>query len=88
MLPPHTMQQAYIHNIHTSQMPISAQQWRVAVGQVNASQSIWPCISRQPKRKMTAMGIFLFFLTALLGAILLLGNGGMGTGQMSECSEI
>ena len=80
MLPPHTMQQAYIHNTHTSQMPISTQQWRVAVGQVNASQSIW--------RKMTAMGIFLFFLTALLGAILLLGNGGRGTGQMSECSEI
>lgn len=68
------------------QMPICAQQWRVAVGQVNASKSLRPCINSQPKRKVTSIGIIFFFLTALLEAILLLSGG--GAGQMSESNAI
>ena len=56
---------------HIPQMPISAQQWRVVVGQANASRSLRPRVIGQPKMKLTSLDVFLFNLTALLGAKLL-----------------
>ena len=64
-------------------MPISAQQWRLAVGQVNASRSLWPHVTGQPKMKLTSLDVLLFILTALLGAILS-GDGGRRIGEKSE----
>ena len=64
-------------------MPISAQQWRLTVGRVNASQSLRPRVTGQPKMKLTTLEVFLFILTALLGAILS-GDGGRGTKERSE----
>ena len=78
---------------HIPQMPISAHQWRLAVGQANASRSLRPCVTGQPKMKLTSLDILLFVLTSLLGAILLgailLGAtlskyGGRETSQKSE----
>ena len=74
----------YRGNTHTPQMPISAQQWRLAVGQTNASRSLRPHVTGQPKMKLTSWDILLFILTVLLEGILLSGNGGRGTGQRSE----
>ena len=68
---------------HTLQMPISAQQWRVAVGQVNAYRSLRPHVTGQPKMKLTSLDVLLFILTALLGATLS-GDGGGETGEKSE----
>ena len=65
------------------QMPISAQQWRLAVGQANAFRSIQPRVTGQPKMKLTSLDVLLFILTALLGVILS-GDGGRGTGEKSE----
>ena len=64
-------------------MPISAQQWRLAVGQANASRSLWPLVTGQPKMKLTSLDVLLFILTALMGATLS-GDGGRGTGENSE----
>ena len=64
-------------------MPISAQQWRLAVGQANASRSLCPCVTGQPKMKWTSLDVLLFILTTLLGAILS-GDGGRGIGERSE----
>ena len=73
---------------HIPQMPISAQQWRVAVGQANASRSLRPCVTGQPKMKLTSWNILLFVLTSLLGAILLGAtlskDGGRETSEKSE----
>ena len=69
---------------HTSQMPISAQQWRMAVGQGNASRSLRPHVTGKPKMKLTSWDVLVFILTALLGAILLSGDGGRGTRGRSE----
>ena len=52
------------------QMPISAEQWRVSVGQGNASRSLRPRVTSQSKRKLTPWDILVFFFTALLGAVL------------------
>ena len=74
-------------------MPISAQQWRLAVVQANASRSLRPCVTGQPKMKWMSWDILLFILTSLLGAILLgailLGatlskDGGRETSEKSE----
>ena len=72
-------------------MPISAQQWRIAVGQANASRSLRPCVTGQPKMKWMSWDILLFDLTSLLGAILLgatlshpPGDGGRETSEKSE----
>ena len=73
----------HIH-AHKPQMPISAQQWRLAVGSANASRSLRPQVTGQPKMKLTKWNILLFMLTVLLGAILLSGEGGRGTGERSE----
>ena len=64
-------------------MPISAEQWRLTVGRVNASRSLRPRVTGQPKMKLTSLDVFLFTLTALLGAILS-GDGGRGTIERSE----
>ena len=74
---------------HTPQMPISAQQWRLAVGRANASRSLRPQVTGQPKMKLTSWHILIFILNALLGAILVLlsVNGVRGTGDRSERSE-
>ena len=72
------------HNhTHTPQMPISAQQWRISVGQVNASRFLRPRVTGQPKMKVTSVDVLLFILTALLGVILS-GDGGRGTRERSE----
>ena len=68
---------------HTPQMPISTQQWRLAVGKVNASRSLRPHVTGQPKMKLTSVDVLLFILTAPLGAILS-GDGGRRTGERSE----
>ena len=68
---------------YTPQMPISAQQWRLAVGRVNASRSLRPRVTGQPKMKLTSLDVLLFILTILLGAILS-GDGGRGTRERSE----
>ena len=73
-----------IYYIHTPQMPISAQQWRVAVGRINASQSLRPRVTGQLKMKLTSWDVLLFILTALLGAIVLSGDGGRRAGEKSE----
>ena len=52
-------------------MPISAQQWRVSVGQANASRSLQYHMTGQPKIKWTPLDALFFLLTALLGALLL-----------------
>ena len=70
-------------HIHIPQMPISAQQWRLAVGRVNASQSLQSRVTGQPKMKLTSLHILLCILTALLGAVLY-GDGGKRTGERSE----
>ena len=67
---------------HIPQMPISAQQWRVAVGQANASRSLHHRVTGQPKMKWTSLDVLLFILTTLLGAILS-GDGGRGTRERS-----
>ena len=69
---------------HTPQMPISAQQWRVAVGRINASQFLWPHVTDQPKTKLTSWEVICFILTALLGALLLSRYDGKATGKRSE----
>ena len=73
-----------VTHINTPQMPISAQQWRVSVGQVNASRSLRPHVTGQPKMKLTSWDVLLFILTVVLGALLLSGDGGRGTGERSE----
>lgn len=52
-------------------MPISAEQWRVSVGRVNASRSLKPCVTGQFRRKLTSWDELFFFITAILGAVLL-----------------
>ena len=64
-------------------MPISAEQWRLAVGRANACRSLQPRVTGQPKMKLTSLDVFLFILTALLGAILS-GDAGRTTGERSE----
>ena len=72
---------------HIPQMPISAQQWRLAVGQANAFRSFRPCVIGQPKMKLTLWEV-LFVITSLLGAILLGAipskDGGRETSEKSE----
>ena len=66
-------------------MPISTQQWRLAVGRINASRSFRPHVIGQPKMKLTTWDMLLFILTVLLGAILQLSvDGGRGTGESGE----
>ena len=65
-------------------MPISNQQWHVSIGLASASQLPRICVTRQPKRKLTPWDILVFALTILLGAILLLGDGGIGMEQTSK----
>ena len=65
-------------------MPISAQQWRLAVGQSNASHSLRLHVTGKPKMKLTIWNVLLFIFTVLLGAILLSEDGGRETGQRSE----
>ena len=60
-----------VKHTHIPQMPISAQQWRLAVGQANASRSLRPYVTGQPKMKLTSWDVLLFILTSLQGAILL-----------------
>ena len=73
-----------IKHIHTLQMPISAQQWRLGVGRANASRSLRPQVTGQPKMKLTSWDVLLFILIALLGPILLSVDGGRETGERSE----
>ena len=73
----------HIHT-HKPQMPISAQQWRLAVGRANASRSLTPQVTGQPKMKLTKWNILMFIVTVLLGTIMLSGDGGRGTGEKSE----
>ena len=74
---------------HKPQMPISTQQWRLSVGRANASRSLRPLVTGQPKMKLTSWHILIFIINALLGAILVLLSldGGRGTGERSERSE-
>ena len=74
-----------VKHIHTPQMPISAQQWRNAVGRVNASRSLRPRVTGQPRMKLTltSLDILVFILTTLLGAILS-NIGGREAGERSE----
>lgn len=65
-------------------MPISAQQWRLAVGQSNASHSLRLHVTGKPKMKLTIWNVLLFIFTVLLGAILLSEDCGRETGQRSE----
>ena len=58
-------------HIHTFQMPISVEQWRVSVGIANASQSLRSHVTRQSMRNLAPWNILLILLTAPLGAILL-----------------
>ena len=74
----------HIKHTHIPQMPISAQQWRVSVGRANASRSLRPHVTGQPKMKLTSWDVLLFILTVLLGTILLSADGGRGTGERSE----
>ena len=69
----------HVHT-RTAQMPISAEQWRVSVGLVDASRSLRPRVTCQPKTNLT----WTCLLTALLVAVLLTGNGLRGTGSGSE----
>ena len=82
-----------VKHTHIPQMPISAQQWRLAVGQANASRSLRPCVTGQPKMKLISWDVLLFVLTSLLGAILLGAilleailskDGGKETSEKSE----
>ena len=73
--PTHTLTHTLTHP-HLLQMPISAEQWRTAVGAINASRR--PC---QTKRMLPCWEIFLCLLAALLVSTLLPGGGG---GSRSE----
>ena len=59
-------------------MPISAEQWRAAVGAANASRRPY-----QPKHRLP-WDVFMLIITALLVSTLLPGGGGRGTGSRSE----
>ena len=63
---------------HFLQMPISAEQWRAAVGAANASRRPY-----QPKHRLP-WDVFMLIITALLVSTLLPGGGGRGTGSRSE----
>ena len=59
-------------------MPISAEQWRAAVGAANASRR--PCQAKH----WLPWDVFMLIITALLVSTLLPGGGGRGTGSRSE----
>ena len=67
---------------HKPQMPISAQQWCLAVGRFNASRSLRPLVTGQPKMKLTSWRILIFILNVVL--VLLSVDGGKGTRERSE----
>ena len=68
---------------HILKMPISAEQWRVSVGAMNASRR--PC---QLNKRWMCWEVFLLLLTALLVSTLLPRGGWRGTGSRSEYMNI
>ena len=60
-------------------MPISAEQWRAAVGAANASRR--PC---QPKHRLQPWDVFMLIITSLLVSTLLPGGGWRGIGSRRE----
>ena len=62
---------------HIPQMPISAQQSRLAIGRANAFRSLRSHMTGQSKMKLTSWDVFLFTFTSLM-RVLLSGDGVIG----------
>ena len=68
---------------HILKMPISAEQWRVSVGAINASRR--PC---QSNKRWMCWEVFLLLLTALLVSTLLPGGGWRSRSEDMNISHI
>ena len=79
---PHTYTPQYMYT-HILKMPISAEQWRVSVGAINASRR--PC---QSNKRWMCWEVFLLLLTALLVSTLLPGGGWRSRSEYMNISRI